>query len=136
MLEFPTDDSRPAVQTFNGARQTKTLPPELLVRLKSLNNKHGVTLFMTLLTAFKVLLYRYTGQDDVIVGTPIAGRNLVEVENLIGFFVNTLIMRTDLRGDPSFSELLLRVRGRALEAYDHQDLPFEKLVEEIQHKEV
>ncbi len=132
MLEFPTDHPRPAVQTFNGGRQTKIFPPELLVRLKSFNNKHSVTLFMTLLAAFKVLLYRYTGQEDVIVGTPIAGRNLVEVENLIGFFVNTLVMRTDLSGDPSFSELLLRVRGRALEAYDHQDLPFEKLVEEIQ----
>ncbi len=132
MLELPTDHPRPVIQTFNGARQTKLMPPELLANLKSLSNKHGVTLFMTLLAAFKVLLYRYTGQEDVIVGTPIAGRNLFEVENLIGFFVNTLTMRTNLGGDPPFSELLLRVRGRALEAYDHQDLPFEKLVEELQ----
>jgi amino acid adenylation domain-containing protein len=132
MLELPTDHPRTAVQTFNGARQTKLMPQALLATLKSLSNKHGVTLFMTLLAAFKVLLYRYTGQEDVIVGTPIAGRNLLEIENLIGFFVNTLVMRTDLRGDPRFTELLRRVRRSALEAYDHQDLPFEKVVEEIQ----
>jgi aspartate racemase len=132
MLELPTDHPRPVVQTFNGAGQTTLMPQQLLAKLKSLSNKHSVTLFMTLLAAFKVLLYRYTGQEDVIVGTPIAGRNLVETENLIGFFVNTLTMRTDLGGDPSFTELLRRVRDRALEAYDHQDLPFEKLVEEIQ----
>src|SRR6185436_17334538 len=92
----------------------------------------GVTLFMTLLAAFKTLLHRYTGQEDILVGSPIAGRNQMETETLIGFFVNTLVLRTSLVGNPAFRELLGRVRETALEAYAHQDLPFEKLVAELQ----
>ena len=87
---------------------------------------------MTLLAAFQTLLYRYTGQEDIVVGSPIAGRNRTEIEELIGFFVNTLVLRADLSGNPTFQELLARVRETALEAYAHQDLPFEKLVEELQ----
>src|SRR5262249_48611482 len=93
--------------------------------------REGVTLFMTLLAAFQTLLHRYTGQDDIVVGSPIANRNLGEIEGLIGFFVNTLVMRTDVSGDPAFRELLGRVRQVALGAYGHKDLPFEKLVEEL-----
>ena len=131
-LELPTDRPRPAVQTFHGARQSLVLPKSLTEALKGLSRREGVTLFMTLLAAFKVLLCRYTGQEDIVVGTPIAGRNRAEIEPLIGFFINTLVLRTDLSGDPSFRELLRRVREVALGAYDHQELPFEKLVEELQ----
>src|SRR6202008_3435979 len=100
--------------------------------LKSLSRKHHVTLFMTLLAAFNVLLHRYTGQDDIVVGTDVANRTQVETEKLIGFFVNMLVLRTKLQGDPSFSELLGRVREVALGAYTHQDVPFAKLVDEFQ----
>ncbi len=132
VLEVPTDRPRPAVQTFRGARQSLVLSKSLTEAVKALSRQEGATLFMTLLAAFKTLLHRYTGQDDIIVGSPIAGRNRPEVEGLIGFFVNTLVLRTDLSGNPSFRELLSRVREIALEAYAHQDLPFEKLVEELQ----
>jgi amino acid adenylation domain-containing protein len=131
-LELPTDRPRPAVQTFHGGRQSFILPKSLTEALKGLSRQEGVTLFMTLLAAFKVLLCRYTGQEDIVVGTPIAGRNRAEIEPLIGFFINTVALRGDLSGDPSFRELLRRVREVALGAYDHQELPFEKLVEELQ----
>src|SRR5205823_11641601 len=108
------------------------LPPDLSAALAALSQGEGATLFMTLLAAFQVLLARYSGQDDLVVGTPIAGRTRAETEDLIGCFVNTLALRADLAGNPSFRELLGRVRTVALGAYAHQDLPFEKLVEELQ----
>lgn len=132
VLELPVDRPRPALQTTNGSRQLIHLPAELTESLKRLSQKEGATLFMTLLAAFKVLLSRYTGQTDIVVGTPIAGRNRPEVEGLIGFFINTLVLRSDLSDDPSFRQLLKRVKETSLAAYSHQDLPFEKLVEELQ----
>ena len=132
VLELPTDRPRPALQTYNGSSLSFSLSPALSESLKSLCKTEGVTLFMALLAAFKVLLYRYTGQEDLIVGSPIANRHRRELESLIGFFVNTLAMRTDLSGNPTFRELLKRVRETALGAYAHQDLPFEYLVEQLQ----
>ncbi|MBR8837983.1 MAG: amino acid adenylation domain-containing protein [Stigonema ocellatum SAG 48.90 = DSM 106950] len=132
LLALPTDRPRPAVQTYNGANQEFALSVELTGRLTKLSQEQGVTLFMTLLAAFDTLLYRYTGVADILVGSPIANRNHSEIEGLIGFFVNTLVMRTDLSKNPSFSELLTRVREMALSAYAHQDLPFEMLVEALQ----
>src|SRR5690242_976197 len=132
VLELPLDHGRPALQSYRGATQLFEVAEETTQALKRLSQETGVTLFMTLLAAFKTLLYRYTGQRDVVVGTPIANRNRGELEGLIGFFVNTLVLRTDLGGEPSFRELLKRVRKVTLEAYEHQDLPFEKLVEELQ----
>ena len=105
---------------------------ELTEALKNLSRQEGVSLYMTLLAAFKILLARYAGQDEVVVGTPIANRNWIEIENLIGFFVNTLVLRTDLSGNPPFKELLKRIREVTLGAFAHQDMPFEKLVEELQ----
>jgi len=131
LLELPTDHPRPAVQTFRGSQQSLLLPSTVGEGLKALSRQQGVTLFMTLLAAFKVLLHRYSSQDDLIVGTPIANRNRLEIEGLIGFFVNTLVVRSDLSGNPSFRELLQRVREVCLGAYAHQDLPFERLVEEL-----
>jgi amino acid adenylation domain-containing protein len=132
LLSLTTDRPRPAVQTFAGARQEFALSGELTAKLTKLSQEQGCTLFMTLLTAFDTLLYRYTGTEDILVGTPIANRNRSEIEGLIGFFVNTLVMRTDVSGNPTFSELLTRVREMALSAYAHQDLPFEMLVEALQ----
>ncbi len=132
VLQLPTDRPRPAIQSISGAHEAIMLSPELSAAIKSQSREEGVTPFMLLLAAFKTLLYRYTGQEDICVGTPIANRNRGETEGLIGFFVNTLVMRTDLSGDPSFRELLQRVREVALGAYAHQDLPFEMLVEELQ----
>ncbi len=132
ILELPTDRPRPAVQSFNGATLSKFLPKKMADALKKLSREEGSTLFMTLMAAFKTLLYRYTGQDDISVGTPIANRKNLETEKLIGFFVNTLVMRTDLSDDPSFLDLLHRVRETALEAYAHQDIPFETIVEAVQ----
>ena len=131
-LPLPTDRPRPAVQRFQGAHATFALSPELTQGLTQLSQQQGVTLFMTLLAAFDTLLYRYTGQADILVGSPIANRNRQELEGLIGFFVNTLVLRTDLSGNPSFNELLVRVREMALGVYAHQDLPFEMLVEVLQ----
>ncbi|NCQ67933.1 MAG: amino acid adenylation domain-containing protein [Microcystis aeruginosa W13-15] len=132
LLHLPTDRPRPPEQRFEGDRINGILSPELSQGLNRLSREQGVTLFMTLLTAFKVLLYRYTGQTDILVGTPIANRTRSELNGLIGFFVNTLVLRTDLAGNPSFTELLKQVRETATDAYDHQDLPFEMLVEAIQ----
>ncbi len=132
VLQLPTDYPRPAVQSFAGATQILKLPQNLKQALIKLSQQHEVTLFMTMLAAFKVLLHRYTGQTDIVVGSPIANRNRSEIEGLIGFFVNSLVLRTNLEGNPSFSDLLTRVREVALGAYAHQDLPFEKLVEELQ----
>ena len=129
--ELPTDRHRPAVQTWRGARRTAVLGKNLAERLRALGRRHGATLYMTLLGAFQTLLAGVTGQRDVAVGSPVAQRTRTEIEGLIGFFVNTLVLRTDLAGDPSFAELLERVRRTTLDAYAHQDLPFEKLVEEL-----
>ena len=131
MLNLPTDRAKPAVQTYRGATQFLELPKSLSEALDTLSQQEGVTLFMTLLAAFQTLLYRYTQQDDIAVGSPIANRNRSEIEGLIGFFVNSLVLRTNLSGNPTFRELLSRVREVALGAYAHQDLPFEKLVEEL-----
>ena len=131
VLELPTDRPRPALQTYAGATTCYVLSPKLTDGLKTLSRREGVTLFVTLLAAFQVLLWRYTGQDDLLVGTPIANRNRAEIEGLIGLFINLLVMRGNLSGDPSFRELLRRVHDTALEGYAHQDLPFEKLVEEL-----
>ena len=132
VLEMPTDRPRPVVQTVSGAGQAFDLYPSLTAQLKELSKREESTLFMTLLAAFKTLLHRYSGQDDIVVGTPVAGRNRVEIENLIGFFANTLVLRTNLSGDPTFGELLRREREVSLGANAHQDLPFEKIVEELQ----
>ncbi|KAB8332532.1 amino acid adenylation domain-containing protein [Scytonema tolypothrichoides VB-61278] len=132
VLELPTDKPRPPVQTRRGAKQSFVLPKNLSASLSALSRQEGVTLFMTLLAAFQTLLYRYSGQQDILVGSPTAGRNREEIEGLIGFFVNTLVLRTDLSGNPKFRELLQRVRSHAMSAYANQDLPFDKLVEELQ----
>jgi len=132
LLHLPTDRPRPPEQRFEGDQINGILSPELSQDLNKLSREKGVTLFMTLLTAFKVLLYRYTGQEDILVGTPIANRTRSELAGLIGFFVNTLVLRTDLAGNTSFSEALKQVRKTATDAYDHQDLPFEMLVEALQ----
>jgi amino acid adenylation domain-containing protein/FkbH-like protein len=128
-LAIPTDRPRPRILRYSGHAESFELSDELTCLLKSLSRQAGVTLFINLLAAFKALLSRYSGEEDIVVGTPIANRNRVETEGLIGFFVNTLVMRTDLSSDPTFTEALRRVREVALGAYAHQDLPFEKLVE-------
>jgi len=130
-LDLPTDRPRPPVKTFNGSRQVIDLPVELSEAIRRLSRREGVTTFMTLLAGFNLLLSRYSGQHDITVGTPIANRNQKEIEKLIGFFANTLALRTDLSGNPSFRGLLGRVREAALAAYSNQDLPFERLVEEL-----
>jgi non-ribosomal peptide synthetase component F len=132
VLELPMAVPRPSQPTFRSARLSLLLPAELCEGLRSLSRRRGVTLYMTLLAAFKTLLYRYTKQDDIIVGTAVAGRNYAGIEELIGVFINMLVMRTDLSGNPGFSELLDRVKEVALQAYAHQDVPFEKLVSELQ----
>ena len=130
-LQLPTDRPRPALATLRGGTQSFVLPQTLSDALIALSRREGCTLFMTLLAAFQTLLHRYTSQTDILVGTPVANRTRREMEPLIGFFVNTLVLRTDLSGDPTFRELLGRAREVALQAYAHQDLPFEKLVEEL-----
>jgi amino acid adenylation domain-containing protein len=130
-LELPADRPRPPMPSYHGAYYHLEFPEKLGARLNALGRESGATPFMVLLAAFDVLLHRYTGRTDIVVGTPTAGRNRREVENLIGFFINTLVLRTDLSGDPTFRELLVRVRDAALGAQANQELPFEKLVEEL-----
>ena len=132
LLELPADYVRPPVQTFHGAREPFALPPDLTAALRNLNRQEGVTLFVLLLAGFAALLARYAGQDEIVVGTSSAGRNSREHEALIGFFANTLVLRIDASGDPSFRTLLTNSRETVLDAYAHQDLPFEKLTEELQ----
>ena len=131
ILEFPSDRPRPAVQTHAGDRVARTLSEALTRSLLALSQREGSTLFMTLTAALKILLQRYTGQEDIIIGSPIANRPRRETEQLIGFFLNNLALRTDLSGDPTFRDLLARVRTTALDAYSNQDVPFEKLIEEL-----
>jgi amino acid adenylation domain-containing protein len=132
MLELPTDYPRPAVQTFRGKCEAIVLPQSLSSELKSLSQREGVTLFVLLLAAFNTLLYRYSSTEDILVGTPVANRIRMETEPLIGCFINTLVLRTDLSGNPRFRELLARVRKVTLEAQVHQELPFEQVVRELQ----
>ena len=132
LLTLPNDHPRPPVQTHRGHTQTFALDKQLTQQLEKLSDDHGSTLFMTLLAAFAVLLFRYSGQDDILIGSPIANRNRPEIESLIGFFVNTLVLRTRLQGNPSFAQLLRQVREVTLEAYQHQDVPFEQVVEALQ----
>jgi amino acid adenylation domain-containing protein len=131
VLRLPTDQPRPAALSYLGATRELALPATLTAGLKELSQREEVTLFMTLVAAFQGLLHRYTGQDDVAIGSPIANRGRAELEPLIGFFVNSIVLRTSLAGDPPFREVLARVREVAVGAYSHQDLPFEKLVEEL-----
>ena len=134
VLDLPADRPRPAIQSFAGAAQSFVLSATLSNALRRLSHEHDVTLYMTLLAAFQALLARYAGQTDIAVGTSNGNRSQVEIEHLIGFFVNTQVVRTDLGGDPTFVDVLRRVSSAALDAYEHQDVPFEKLVEELQPK--
>ncbi|MBW4553597.1 MAG: non-ribosomal peptide synthetase, partial [Aphanocapsa sp. GSE-SYN-MK-11-07L] len=132
LLQLPTDRPRPPIQTYRGATRSFVLPEHLTQALKDIGKKAGATLFMTILAAFNVLLYRYTGQQDMIVGSPVANRNRAESEGLIGIFVNNLVLRTALSNDLTFEELLDQIREITIGGYANQDLPFEKLVEELQ----
>ncbi len=132
LLALPLDRPRPAVQSYRGSFHVFELPNDLSHALKQFSQQHEATLFMVLLTAFKVLLYRHHGQTDCVIGTPVANRSRIELEPLLGFFVNTVVLRTDLTGNPSFLNLLSQVKANALAAYAHQDVPFEKLVEVLQ----
>ncbi len=132
LLNLPTDYPRPPVQTFCGATRLFELDPNLTFQLKTLSKKSGVTLFMTLMTAFVTLLYRYSSQEDICVGFPISNRDYSELDPLIGFFVNTLVLRTQIEGNPSFSDLLEKVGHIALDAYAHQNAPFDRVVEALQ----
>src|ERR1041384_7036724 len=131
-LDLPTDRPRPAVQSIWGAKHFLKIPQQLTDTLRSLAQEEKASLFMTLLAAWKVLLHRYTGQHDIVVGAPVANRNRSEFEGMVGFFVNSLILRTDLSGAPTFRELLRRVRETTFEAFANQDFPFERLVEVLQ----
>src|SRR5262249_24180342 len=131
-LELPADRPAPPAQSGRGGRRTATLAPAQLEGVRALGRQEGATPYMTLLAAFQVLLHRYSGQEDFALGTPIAGRTRPELEGLIGCFVNTLVLRADLAGEPSFRALVRRVRRVAIEAYGHQELPYEKLVEAVQ----
>jgi amino acid adenylation domain-containing protein len=132
LLELPTDRPRPAVQTSSGAQEVVHFSMDLLHKLEAFCKLEGSTLYMTLLTGFKALLARYTGARDLVIGTPIAGRSRTETENLIGYFVNTLVLRSDLSGDPSFREMLARIRTTVLDGFSNQELPFDKIVADLQ----
>ena len=132
VIQLPADRPRPSVQSFQGAYESVSLPENLLEPLKKLGQEEGVTLFMTLLAGFQALLSRHSGQEQIVIGTDLANRGSIETEKLIGFFINLLPLRTNLSGNPPFRELLGRVREVALGAYAHQDMPFDKLVEELQ----
>jgi amino acid adenylation domain-containing protein len=132
LLELPTDRPRPATPSFEGATRSRMLSPDLLERLRAMSKAQGSTLFVTLLAAFDVLLARSSGQDDIVVGSPTAGRAQEGIEGLIGYFANTLVLRTQLDGDPTFAEVVARVRETTLSAFEHQDVPYEKLVLELQ----
>ncbi|MDP7042368.1 MAG: condensation domain-containing protein, partial [Gammaproteobacteria bacterium] len=131
LLNLPLDKPRPPVETHTGATRSLQLDTQLAERLNALAMSQGCTLFVLLLAALQALLHRYSGEDDLVVGTPISGRQRSEFEGLIGFFLNTLAIRTDASGNPAFSELLSHVKDSTLGAFAHQDLPFEKLVEEL-----
>ncbi|MEH6979171.1 amino acid adenylation domain-containing protein, partial [Bacillus pseudomycoides] len=131
VLQLPMDRPRPAVQTHRGASQSLMVANSLREKLKELSLQEGSTLFMTLMAAYQSFLSRYTGQDDILVGSPIANRNVKEIEGLIGFFANTLVYRADFSGNPTFQELLSQIRKKALKAYEYQDIPFEKVVEAV-----
>ncbi|HET6974042.1 MAG TPA: amino acid adenylation domain-containing protein [Pyrinomonadaceae bacterium] len=135
-LELPSDYPRPPVQSFRGARRFFSLSAQISNELRALSEREGVTLYMTLLAAWQTLLHRYTGQNEIVVGTDIANRNRSEIESLIGFFTNQLVLRSNFNGNPTFRELLRRVRQITLDAYAHQDLPFEKLVETVQPERI
>ena len=130
-LNLPCDHLRPPIQSFSAGLRSCTIDREITLKLRALSERAGTTLFMTLLSAFAVLMHKYTGDQDILIGSPVANRNHREIEGLIGFFVNTLVLRSDLTADPSFDELLSRTRKRCIEAYTHQDIPFEKLVDEL-----
>ncbi len=132
LLELPTDLPRPPVQSHRGETVVQTLPPALVNELKQLSTRHRVTFFMTLMAGFYATLQRYSGQSDLVVGSPLAGRDSAETEEIVGFFINTVLMRADLSGDPTVKELLARIRDVSLEAFEHREMPYEKLVEELQ----
>jgi amino acid adenylation domain-containing protein len=132
LLDLPTDHPRPPIQSFRGSHYAFEIGPELTAGARALSQREGITLFMTLLAVFQTLLHRYSDLDDIVVGSPVAGRTQVETENLIGFFANHLVLRADLSGDPTFREALGRVKQMTLDAQAHQDVPFEMLVEQIQ----
>ena len=134
LLDLPTDHPRPQLQSFRGASRSLRIPDDLSAALKELNRREGVTMFMTLLSAFQILLYRYSGQDDINIGTPIAGRERLETESLMGFFLNTLVIRAKFTDGLTFREALRQTRESVLEAHEHQDMPFEKLVEALRPK--
>jgi amino acid adenylation domain-containing protein len=131
-LELPLDRPRPKIASYSGGIEYLEIPGDVAKKLKDLGNREGATLYMTLLAIFSILMSRYSGQEDIVLGSPIANRNRKEIEDLIGFFVNTLVMRCNLSGDPGFAELLLRVKGVTMDAFENQDLPFEQIVEELQ----
>ncbi|WP_226890103.1 condensation domain-containing protein, partial [Nostoc sp. MG11] len=132
LLQLPSDRPRPTVQSYRGTTQSFSLNADLTQKLQTLSQNHGTTLFMTLYAAFATLLYRYSGQSDILIGSGIANRNHSEIESLIGFFVNTLVLRSRFEDNPSFESLLAQVRETTLKAYENQDVPFDKVVEALQ----